>query len=246
MAAIQAVFRHGSISSSGDGGILCLCIGDGCTPRTALLMAFLAKQSDGWECVSIDPELSEEWAMGGGKANYDGFSTRGVRGLHCYKGTLKEFLLDTNRPPSILGNNPPTQRRRWRHLVLVCVHSHARFIEEASIENIRVLYSCQASDDVAEATASPSKTMEESTTLLPTTIVSLPCCPTFKHVGDIGQQPTLKYDDDCVFSACRSVEVWNLVEETYSSDTIKGSSMATNAYCSEQLTFLQTGGNNNC
>ncbi len=248
MAAIQAVFRHGSIASSGDGGILCLCIGDGCTPRTALLMAFLAKQSDGWECVSIDPELSEDWAMGGGTANYDGYSTRGVRGLHCYKGTLKEFLLDANRPPSIIGTNSTTYRRRWRHLVLVCVHSHARFIQEASIENIRALYSRGTSHDVAEAIVSPSETAEASTTtLIPTTIVSLPCCPTFKHVRDIGQQPTLKYDDDCVFSACRSVEIWKLEEEEDSNSIrLNGYSMATNAYCSEELIFHQRGGKNDC
>ena len=238
MAAIQAVFRHGSISSSGDkGGILCLCIGDGCTPRTAMLMTFLAKQSDGWECVSIDPALSEEWAIGGSNAESGGVSTRGVRGLHCYKGTLKEFLQDDNRPPSKARIAQSKQQRRWRHLVLVCVHSHARFIEEASIENIRTLYSCKTSGDVAEIPIPLTKTTER-TVLLPTTIVSLPCCPTFKHVRDIGQPPNLKYDDDCVFSAKRSVEVWNLEEEETLDHRISlGYSIATNTYCSEDLNF---------
>lgn len=208
MAAIQAVLRHGSIepaSPGASGGILCLCIGDGCTPRTALLMAFLAKKSEGWQCVSIDPVLSEEWAMNGvdsSQSLYDGVSTRGVQGLHCYKGTLEEFLLDANRPPrSLLRKNPPQRR----HLVLICVHSHARFIDEASIENIRTLYSTSNSTNTDRT--------KQTLALLPTTIVSLPCCPTFKHVRDIGEPPTLKYDDDCVFSACRTVEVWNLHEE---------------------------------
>ena len=133
---------------------------------------------------------------------YDGVSTRGVQGLHCYKGTLEEFLLDANRPPRSLPRKNPLQSR---HLVLICVHSHARFIDEASIENIRTLYSTSNS-------TSTDKT-NQTVALLPTTIVSLPCCPTFKHVRDIGEQPTLKYDDDCVFSACRTVEVWDLHEE---------------------------------
>jgi hypothetical protein len=241
MAAIQAVFKHGNISErtprqQHDGGILCLCIGDGCTPRTALLMAFLTKQHDGWECVSIDPALSEEWAVGGSESSRDGAaSTRGVRGLHCYKGTLKDFLEDPNRPPSKQRENQQTlqqQQHQWRHLVLVCVHSHARFVEEASIENIRSLYSSKTSD-------------VGNTVLLPTTIVSLPCCPTFRHVRDIGEPPTLKYDDDCVFSACRSVEVWNLEEreELRKDQTISpGYYIATNVYCSEELAFVANGG----
>lgn len=216
MAAIQAVFRHGQISEptpDRPGGILCLCIGDGCTPRTALLVAFLAKQTDLWECVSIDPVLSEEWSVSGSSSEYDGASTRGVRGLHCYKGTLKEFLEDDNRPPSRQqetdSQQQQQQHQRWRHLVLVCVHSHARFIEEASIENIRSVYSSEMSGRSGDnATESRKRNV-----LLATTIVSLPCCPTFRHVRDIGVPPTLKYDDDCVFSACRSVEVWNLPEK---------------------------------
>ena len=201
MAAIQAVMKHGQITPrnpQNPGNILCLCIGDGCTPRTALLMAFLAKKSEGWECFSIDPVLSEDWAMGGDC--FDGASTKGVQGLHCYKGTLKEFLGD---PDQLLHSKSDNQ---WRHLVLVCVHSHARFIDEASIENIRALYS---------TTTSTTANSERCLRLLPTTIVSLPCCPTFKHVRDIGEPPTLKYDDDCVFSACRRVEVWNLQEEEH-------------------------------
>jgi hypothetical protein len=247
MAAIQAVFKHGNISEKTprqhDGGILCLCIGDGCTPRTALMMAFLAKQQDSWECVSIDPALSEEWAVGGSESSSDGAaSTKGVRGLHCYKGTLKEFLIDPNRPPSKQRVNHPQQQRqqqqqqrqqRWRHLVLVCVHSHARFVEEASIENIRSLYSSETSGGGSDVGA---------TVLLPTTIVSLPCCPTFRHVRDIGEPPTLKYDDDCVFSACRSVEVWNLEEQEQKDQTIHpGYCMATNAYCYEDLAFVPNG-----
>ena len=210
MAAVQAVFRHGQISEvtpHQSSSILCLCIGDGCTPRTAMLMSFLAKKSEYWQCVSIDPMLAEEWIV----RDDDGVSTRGVTGLHCYKGTLKEFLEDPNRPPRQTQSNLQ-HYRRWRHLVLICVHSHHRFVLESSIENIRSQFSFAKK------------------TLLPTTIISLPCCPTFRHVRDIGTSPNLKYDDDCVFSACRSVEVWNLIEE--SKDDL---------YCIETRSFTSDG-----
>jgi hypothetical protein len=85
---------------------------------------------------------------------------------------------------------PPDEQRSVtasaRHLVLLCVHSHARFLGEADVSHIRLRYGN-----------------------IPTTLVSLPCCPQFRHVGDIGRAPDIKFEDDCVFSSCRSVEVWN-------------------------------------
>jgi hypothetical protein len=73
-----------------------------------------------------------------------------------------------------------------KHVVLLCVHSHARFRGISTIDAIRARYHN-----------------------VPTTLVSLPCCPKFRHLGDIGRPPDVKYDDDCVFSACRTVDVWN-------------------------------------
>ena len=58
MAVLQGVMRHGNFNSTSKSNVLCLCIGDGCTPRTAVLACYL----QGWTCVSIDPALNEEWS----------------------------------------------------------------------------------------------------------------------------------------------------------------------------------------
>ena len=74
----------------------------------------------------------------------------------------------------------------YDHLILLCVHSHARLMGSASIPNIMGRYNN-----------------------LPTTLISLPCCPRFRSEKDVGRAPDVRYEDDCVFSACRKVEVWN-------------------------------------
>eukprot|EP00532_Pseudo-nitzschia_australis_P000367 CAMPEP_0168183896 /NCGR_PEP_ID=MMETSP0139_2-20121125/12886_1 /TAXON_ID=44445 /ORGANISM="Pseudo-nitzschia australis, Strain 10249 10 AB" /LENGTH=302 /DNA_ID=CAMNT_0008105353 /DNA_START=171 /DNA_END=1076 /DNA_ORIENTATION=+ len=155
MAALQAILLHGSVASNENNDdinndnnnnntnnkdnnrVLCLCIGDGCTPQTAVLISFLTKESESWDCVSIDPILEEEWT---------GATPKGVKGLYGYRGKLDEFLKDPDRPCSPTTTTTSTTTPQspvlfWRHLVLVCVHSHARFVEEASIERIRLLYS---------------------------------------------------------------------------------------------------------
>merc|ERR1712194_217964 len=264
MAAIQAVFKHSTIpmkssnSSSNIGpeqererDVLCLCIGDGNTPRTAVLLSFLTKGL--WDCVSIDPALSTEWSDNHNDTNTESKTEtkvetveqhrhHTVRGLYGYKGTLKEFVMDSNRPPitttttttaaaTMNGTNTTNTRQQqqqqpvWKHLLLLCVHSHARFINEATINKIRSLYSvslvpplpsssslfCRPTthddddddDDNDESNHSdqdhdpdPGKrynkndngnndgnnphnthTLNSFRHKIPTTIVSLPCCP---------------------------------------------------------------------
>uniref|UniRef100_A0A7S4K312 Uncharacterized protein n=1 Tax=Odontella aurita TaxID=265563 RepID=A0A7S4K312_9STRA len=177
MAAINAAENHGGVggrrdkdfqgvSDDDDGGrVLCLCIGDGTTPRTAVLASFVEQ---GWECASIDPELGEEWTGEHGA----------VRGLTGYRCTLEDFMKEEEEDRR--------RSKRYEHLVLLCVHSHARFIGGASIPRIRARYGYPR-----------------------TTLVSLPCCPGFWHVRDVGRFPDASYEDDCVFSACRTVQVWN-------------------------------------
>ena len=169
-AAIQAACAHGLIGVKGTakGKVKCLCIGDGSTPRTAVLACFLKK----WECVSIDPALKDEWA---------GVNPKGVRGLTGYSGTLEEYLSTEN---SDGGTGCDV-------LVLLCVHSHARLTGDASVPAIM--------DRFGNAR---------------TTLVSLPCCPRFRSQKDVGRPPDVCYEDECVFSACRRVEVWNFKFET--------------------------------
>lgn len=161
MAALQAATYHGKIGDAKN--VFCLSIGDGSTPRSAVLVAFLKS----WRSISIDPALKKEW-----EGPHDT-----IRGLYGLSGTLTDFLSTT------IGADDP----RPDHVVLLCVHSHARFVGPASISNIQARYHH-----------------------VPMTIVSLPCCAKYRHVGDIGRPPDVQYDDDCVFSACRTVEVWNV------------------------------------
>ena len=173
MAALQGASQHGSILSKKKDGnnkkkkIKCLCIGDGSTPRTAVLGCFLKK----WSCTSIDPALHKEW---------HGVEPKGVHNLIGFSGTLEEYLLQMKRSDDIDNNE------MYDHLILLCVHSHARLIGDASVPNIMARYNN-----------------------IPTTLISLPCCPKFRSQKDVGRPPDVCYEDDCVFSACRRVEVWN-------------------------------------
>jgi len=174
--ALNAALRHGKNLPYKD--ILCLVIGDGVTPRTAVLVAFLTK---GWDCISIDPALKSKWTDS---------TLSPVQNMIGYAGTLENFVLDptTDQIPfsASPNHNQTPNKNKWKHIVMLCVHSHARFRGHATVAKIRAKFG-----------------------KLPTTIVSLPCCPKFRHVHDIGIPPHVKYDDDCVFSACRSVDVWN-------------------------------------
>mmetsp|Transcript_33959 Transcript_33959/g.100074 ORF Transcript_33959/g.100074 Transcript_33959/m.100074 type:complete len:768 (+) Transcript_33959:136-2439(+) len=191
MAVLQGTTRHGNFVQEGKGGqdkeekkrtsdILCLCIGDGNTPRTAMLACYL----QGWTCTSIDPCLNEEWS---------GRNPKNVDGLTGYRGTLAQFFAEADtslvrpsvRPAS--SSSPSPSSPSYKHLVLLCVHSHARFIGSVTVSRIRAHYGN-----------------------IRTTICSLPCCPTFRHKGDVGREPDISYDDDCVFSAMRKVEIWNI------------------------------------
>ena len=201
MGALQAALRHGNLppksrvekelmkdsidtdNERSGSKVLCLVIGDGNTPRTAVLASFLTR---GWDCVSIDPALTDKWK-----------NNRSVDGMLGYQGTLEEFVIDstTDRFPfgDKIQNSSEYQTpvNSWEHIVMLCVHSHARFRGEATVDKIRKKFNN-----------------------LPTTIVSLPCCPRFRHIHDIGIPPHKKYQDDCVFSACRTVDVWNFMDST--------------------------------
>jgi len=173
MAALQAAQFHGNHQDSSN--VTFLCIGDGTTPRTAVLVAFL--RTNWTRIISIDPALHEEWR---------GENPKGVRGLVGFGGTLEAFVQSLNEETQVMNVNTD-------HLVLLCVHSHARFVGEATVTKIRERYSAALVGN----------------SLIPTTLVSLPCCAKFRHVKDIGRPADIKYDDDCVFSLCRKVEVWN-------------------------------------
>ena len=206
MAVLQAVNNHGSstattttITSSGETSkpknrlsTTCLCIGDGATPRTAVLACFLERRKQNWNhVVSIDPMMHSNW---------QGNEPHGVQGLYGFGGTLEDFLQSSkvdeypnhHHEENIQGDE---ESIKCDFLVLLCVHSHARLIGNCDVDKIRARY--------ASSTSSNLKTLPE------TILVSLPCCPKFRSQRDVGRPPDVEYEDDCVFSACRKVQVWN-------------------------------------
>ena len=161
-AALHAAKRHGDAPWN-DGDVVCLCVGDGSAPRTGSLAAFMTK----WRCVSVDPALKAAWA---------GDEPGGIRRLRGFVGTIDEYM----------ATEEPEATRAPARLVVVCVHSHARFVGASRVPVIRARY------------GDP-----------PTCLVALPCCARVCPERDVGVKPSKVYHDDCVFSAKRRVELWN-------------------------------------
>ena len=72
-------------------GVLCFCIGDGSTARTATLASFLTN----WHAVSVDPGLRPEWA---------GKEPHGVRRLRGYAARFEDVMADDGALSDILGD----------------------------------------------------------------------------------------------------------------------------------------------
>ncbi|GMH97504.1 hypothetical protein TrST_g9257 [Triparma strigata] len=99
------------------GRVKCLVVGDGSTSRTGVLCCYLMK---GWECCSIDPQLSEEWVG----------RREDVRGLVGFKGTFEEFMEEEDWG-EYLGEGGGDE------LVILMVHSHARLTGETGVHRVR-------------------------------------------------------------------------------------------------------------
>mmetsp|Transcript_27959 Transcript_27959/g.87094 ORF Transcript_27959/g.87094 Transcript_27959/m.87094 type:complete len:300 (-) Transcript_27959:48-947(-) len=120
--AIAAAFRHCGLAPSPEKakGVLCLAVGDGATPRTASLAAFITR----WTCVSIDPALRPEWA---------GDTPQEVRSLHGFRGTLEDWVpQELERTAGLVQAQGEVS-----HVMILCVHSHNRFAGTASVPEIR-------------------------------------------------------------------------------------------------------------
>lgn len=107
---------------------------------------------------------------------------KSVQRLIGFGGTLEEFLslpqIITFENAVVDVDDDTKQQQRqiqihcYNHLLLLCVHSHARFTGNASVSNIHSMYG-------------PA---------IPMTIISLPCCPKFRSSWDIGRPPDIQYD----------------------------------------------------
>ena len=149
---------------------MCLNIGDGTTPRTAGLMAYLTQ----WHSVSIDPMLKEEWC---------GYNPQEVRNLYGVRDTFEGWMEDLHTgkltmPFSNIGTC-------FDILILVGVHAHNQFRGPADMGKLR------------ERFGYPE-----------TVLVSLPCCQAYNPENDLGRKPDVTYEDLCIFSAKRKVNIW--------------------------------------
>ena len=103
-----------------DAAVTCVAVGDGNTPRTAALFAFLTR----WHCVAVDPEMVEwrEWRKRRGvvDADDDGDGDRpgvptgawgGVRRLRAFRKKIQEVRVECEKA------------------VLVLVHAHVSLAE---------------------------------------------------------------------------------------------------------------------
>lgn len=96
MAAVYAVFTHlNDDVDPADPNVSLVSVGDGSTPRTASLFAFMTK----WTCVSVDPKLKQgPWLAQG----------QPIRRLSLHTARIQDFQMVFDRP-----------------LVITAVHSHA-------------------------------------------------------------------------------------------------------------------------
>ena len=195
--ALAAATRHGHLAPLGTrkaeraDGVLCLAVGDGATPRTACLAAFLTQvrptppraltltricsplcpvtncKTRQWRAISIDPALRPAWV---------GLEPGGVRRLRGYRGTFEEWCAE--KGPGGLG--AAAAGGDYAELVLLCVHAHNQFVGGAAVDVVR------------GRLGNP-----------PTTLVSLPCCHQFNPQKEIGRPPEVALEDLAIFSACR-------------------------------------------
>jgi len=120
MAALAAARRHLDGDGRPAGAVVrCVVVGDGNTPRTATLAAFLTE----WQCVSVDPAMKPGWQGGPDK--------HGVQRLTCHALTWDDYVAAAAEEARAAAAPPPSV------LVLIAVHSHHRFRGGGSVDAAR-------------------------------------------------------------------------------------------------------------
>jgi hypothetical protein len=163
-----------------DAAVTCVAIGDGNTPRTAALFAFLTR----WHCVAVDPEMVEwrEWKKRRGvddvvdddEARGEAGDARddvltgawgGVRRLRAFRKKIQEVRVECEKA------------------ILVLVHAHVSLAE------------CLAQVKTRSGRCSA---------------VILPCCNWYQKLRHPeGAPPLAEYDDGNVASPQRTVRVFD-------------------------------------
>jgi len=95
--AVRSVILPETGIQRNDPGITLVSVGDGCTPRTAALFAFLTK----WQCYSIDPQLREA------PFSIKQLVTHPIERLTVYQKEIEDVIICSASAT-----------------IVVCVHSH--------------------------------------------------------------------------------------------------------------------------
>ncbi|KAL7449124.1 hypothetical protein ACHAWC_001213 [Mediolabrus comicus] len=195
LASIHAAMSYGSFSSSafvtGDvdpSSILCLVLGDGASPRTALAAAI----KNGWTVVAIDENLDKSWV---GSRDGLGNSSSAHRYVG-FKGTMNDFLFEGRQ---MIHSSLQDAFINFRHLIIICLESTSSFDNlktlrgRCGVTDLRVIYNN-----------------------IPATVVSvsspdLTQCP-------FQSTQACSYLDNCILSTNRHVKVWNFESSKRSFD----------------------------
>ena len=165
-----------------DAAVTCVAIGDGNTPRTAALFAFLTR----WQCVAVDPEMVEwrEWGKRRGVVDDGEADARG--------GTGDALDAPGEVPPGAWGGV-----RRLR--------AFRRKIQETRVECEKaILVLVHAHVSLAECLAQVKTRSGRCSAVI------LPCCNWYQKLRHPeGAPPLAEYDDGNVASPQRTVRVFD-------------------------------------
>ena len=102
---------------------------------------------------------------------------------NLYSAELRSQFVAARAPTELCSTE--CTAKPIEQLVILCVHAHNKFQGPASIAAVRAAF------------GNP-----------PTLLVSLPCCHQFNPINDIGRPPDETYEDQAIFSDCRTVNLW--------------------------------------
>ena len=122
LASINAAVSNGAFSSSafetGDvvpSSVLCLFLGDGSSPRTALTAAI----NNGWTVVSIDEKLDKSWV-----GRRDGLCNSSSAHRYVgFRGTMNKFLFEGKQ----MIQSSLRDAHDFQHLIIICIETTSNF-----------------------------------------------------------------------------------------------------------------------
>lgn len=122
LASINAAMSYGSFSSSafvtGDvdpSRVLCLVLGDGSSPRTALAAAI----KNGWTVVAIDEKLDKSWT-----GRRDGLgNSHSTHRYVGFRGTMNDFIFEGKQ----MIQSSLCDAKDFQHLIIICIETTSNF-----------------------------------------------------------------------------------------------------------------------